>query len=87
MIFQSLKINKIKLKNRIIISPMCHYSAINGSPSKWHYKHLEHLSSSGASMIMLESTSVDKRGKISNADMCLYNNTHEKNLTNFKEDI
>ena len=80
MIFQSLKINKIKLKNRIIISPMCQYSAINGSPSKWHYKHLEHLSSSGASMIMLESTSVDKRGKISNADMCLYNNTHEKNL-------
>ncbi len=80
MIFQNLKINKIKLKNRIVVSPMCQYSSQNGSPSKWHYQHLEHLSSTGASMVLLESTAVDSQGKISDADMCLYNNTHEKNL-------
>ena len=80
MIFQNLKINKIKLKNRIVISPMCQYSSRNGSPSKWHYQHLEHLSSTGASMVLLESTAVDKQGKISDSDLCLYNNTHEKNL-------
>lgn len=80
MIFQSLKINSIKLKNRIVVSPMCQYSSKNGNPTKWHYKHLEDLSSTGASMIILESTAVDKQGKISSSDMCLYNNTHEKNL-------
>ena len=80
MIFKNLKINNIDLKNRIVISPMCQYSSQNGSPSKWHYKHLEDLSSTGASMVLLESTAVDKQGKISNADLCLYNATHEKNF-------
>ena len=80
MIFKSLKINNITLKNRIVVSPMCQYSSKNGSPSKWHYEHLENLSSTGASMVLLESTAVDKPGKITEADMCLYNTTHEKNL-------
>ena len=80
MIFKSLKINKITLKNRIIVSPMCQYSSKNGSPSRWHYKHLENLASTGTSMVLLESTAVDKQGKISEADMCLYNSTQEKNL-------
>ena len=59
---------------------MCQYSSKNGSPSKWHYQHLENLSSTGSSMILLESTAVEKPGKISEADMCLYNATQEKNL-------
>ena len=67
MIFQNLKINSIKLKNRIVVSPMCQYSSQNGSPSNWHYQHLEHLSSTGASMVLLESTAVDRLGKISDA--------------------
>jgi len=80
MIFKNLKINNIILKNRVVVSPMCQYSSKNGSPSKWHYQHLENLSSTGTSMMLLESTAVDKSGKISEADMCLYNATHEKNL-------
>jgi len=80
MIFKKLKINKVLLKNRIVISPMCQYSSKNGSPSNWHYDHLQSLSSTGASMILLESTAVDKLGKISQADMCIYNNKQEKDL-------
>jgi len=80
MIFKKLKINKTILKNLIVISPMCQYSSINGSPSKWHYDHLQNLSTTGTSMILLESTAIDKIGKISPSDMCLYNDTHEKNL-------
>ena len=80
MIFKNLKINSITLKNRIVVSPMCQYSSKNGSPSKWHYQHLESLSSTGTSMVLLESTAVDKSGKISEADMCLYNSNNEKNL-------
>jgi len=85
MIFKKLKINNTVLKNRIVISPMCQYSSKNGSPSKWHYQHLNSLSSTGASMLILESTAVDKIGRISNSDMCLYNNTHEKKLKNLIE--
>jgi 2,4-dienoyl-CoA reductase-like NADH-dependent reductase (Old Yellow Enzyme family) len=80
MIFKNLKINSVNLKNRIVVSPMCQYSSQNGSPSNWHYEHLQNLSATGASMILLESTAVDKQGRISDADMCLYNTTHEKNL-------
>lgn len=80
MILNKIKINQTILRNRIVISPMCQYSSKNGNPSKWHYKHLSNLSSSGAGMIILESTAVEKNGKISSADLCLYNNTHEKKL-------
>ena len=80
MIFKNLRINGVSLKNRIVISPMCQYSANNGSPTNWHFQHLANLSSSGASMVILESTAVDKQGKISESDMCLYNMTQEKNL-------
>lgn len=82
MIFKKLKINNTVLKNRIVVSPMCQYSSKNGSPSKWHYQHLNNLSATGASMVILESTAVDKIGRISRSDMCLYNNTHEKKLKN-----
>jgi len=80
MIFKKLKINSIILKNRIVVSPMCQYSAKDGSPTKWHYKHLESLSETGASMVLLESTAVEKQGKISLSDICLYNSAHEKKL-------
>ncbi len=80
MIFNKLKINGVTLKNRIAISPMCQYSAIDGSPSSWHYTHLQNLSSSGASLIILESTAVSKAGRISSSDLCLYNNIQKKNL-------
>lgn len=80
MIFKKLKINDITLKNRIVISPMCQYSAKKGSPSNWHYKHLSLLCSSGAAMVMLESTAVDKEGRISEKDLCIYNENHRKNF-------
>ena len=82
MIFKNLKIcNKI-LQNRISVSPMCQYSAINGTPSIWHYKHLGSLVCSGASMVVLESTAVSKVGRITNHDLCLYNSKH---LTGMKK--
>ena len=76
MIFTNLKISNKKLQNRISVSPMCQYSAINGTPSEWHYKHLGALVCSGASMVVLESTAVSKVGRITNHDLCLYNSKH-----------
>ncbi len=81
MILDKFKIKNTSLKNRIVISPMCQYSSKKGVPSQWHYKHLLNMCSTGAAMLIMESTAVDKNGRISEADLCLYNDQHQKNLT------
>jgi 2,4-dienoyl-CoA reductase-like NADH-dependent reductase (Old Yellow Enzyme family) len=73
MILKKIKIGNNYLKNRIVVSPMCQYSANNGCPSIWHYSHLGSLMNSGASMLMIESTSVNMNGRITNKDLCLKN--------------
>lgn len=72
MIFKKFKLNKINFLNRIVVSPMCQYSAVDGCPTKWHYKHLASLSNSGAGAIMIESTAVNKKGKITHKDLAIY---------------
>ena len=59
---------------------MCQYSAKNGKPTKWHYKHLKKLCQSGAGLIMLESTAVNRQGRISKNDLVLENQEHENSL-------
>jgi 2,4-dienoyl-CoA reductase-like NADH-dependent reductase (Old Yellow Enzyme family) len=84
VIFKKLKIKSIELKNRIVVSPMCQYSAKNGSPTSWHYSHLGKLINTGAGMVMIESTAVNKVGKITHADLCLSNDIQEKNFRKLK---
>ncbi len=81
MILKRTKINKINLANRFVISPMCQYSANNGNPSEWHYEHLLRLARTGAGMLMIESTSVNKIGRISKKDLTLANNKNEKSIS------
>jgi len=78
MIFKKFKINGVILQNRIIISPMCQYSADKmGGPSSWHYSHLGSLVKSGAGMLITESVAVSKIGRITPRDLCLYNDRQE----------
>jgi len=85
MIFKKIKINSIKLNNRIVISPMCQYSANNGCPSIWHYNHLSKLVSTGAGLLIIESTAVNKSGKITHSDLCLSNSFQEKKFKELKK--
>ena len=80
MIFKKIKINKINFINRIIVSPMCQYSADDGCPTNWHYKHLSSFSNSGAGGLMIESTAVNKAGKITHKDLAIYNKKQIKEL-------
>ena len=66
---------------------MCQYSAIKGSPSKWHYNHLLKLSASNAGLLMIESTAISKNGRITEKDLCLYTDTHQKNLKKLINEI
>ena len=73
MIFKSLKINKVKLKNRIVLAPMCQYSAKNGEPTEWHYSHLSRQLISGVGMLMTESVAVTSNARITKNDLVLEN--------------
>jgi 2,4-dienoyl-CoA reductase-like NADH-dependent reductase (Old Yellow Enzyme family) len=79
-LFQPLKIGHLELDNRIVIAPMCQYSASDGTPGDWHLIHLGHLALSGAGMMILEATAVEADGRISPGDLGLYSDANEAGL-------
>jgi 2,4-dienoyl-CoA reductase-like NADH-dependent reductase (Old Yellow Enzyme family) len=79
-IFDPLIIRSHTIPNRIVISPMCQYSAIDGNITDWHIGHYLQMAISGAGMIVLESTSVSKEGRITLGDIGLYSEKNESNL-------
>jgi 2,4-dienoyl-CoA reductase-like NADH-dependent reductase (Old Yellow Enzyme family) len=75
-LFSSLIIKNITLKNRIVVSPMCQYSAIDGFTNDWHLVHLGTRAIGGAGLIFTEATAVSPEGRISPGDLGLWNNEH-----------
>src|SRR3984893_4837988 len=75
-LFTPLKIREIELKNRIVVSPMCEYSAKDGHPQTWHMVHLGSRAVGGASLVFTEATAVQEHGRISAADTGIYNDSH-----------
>lgn len=71
-LFSPLQIKNIKLKNRIVISPMCQYSATDGFANDWHLVHLGSRASGGAGLIIQEATAVSPEGRISPGDLGLW---------------
>ena len=61
-LFTPLKLRDVTLSNRIVISPMCQYSSVDGLAAPWHMLHLGSLAVSGAGMLCLEATAVDCTG-------------------------
>jgi 2,4-dienoyl-CoA reductase-like NADH-dependent reductase (Old Yellow Enzyme family) len=79
-LFEPLQLGALRLPNRIVIAPMCQYSAEDGSPRDWHTIHLGHLALSGAGLLTLEATAVSAVGRISPADLGLYSDANERAL-------
>src|SRR3974377_778203 len=76
-LFEPIKLGAIELPNRIVIAPMCQYSAQDGCMTDWHLIHLGHLSLSGAALLTIEATAVTADGRITYADVGLYNDETE----------
>jgi 2,4-dienoyl-CoA reductase-like NADH-dependent reductase (Old Yellow Enzyme family) len=76
-LFQPMRIRNLTLANRIVIAPMCQYSARDGLMNDWHLVHLGHLALSGAALITIEATAVLPEGRISWADVGLWNDDTE----------
>lgn len=72
-LFSPFNIGALALPNRIIIAPMCQYSAVEGSATDWHMIHLGHLALSGAAMLTIEATAVSAEARITPGDLGLYN--------------
>lgn len=76
-LFEPLNMGSVTLVNRIVIAPMCQYSAIDGCMTDWHLIHLGHLALSGAALLTIEATAVVPEGRISYADTGLYDERTE----------
>ena len=79
-LFAPIELRGLCLDNRIVISPMCQYSAENGTAGDWHLMHLGQFSVSGAGLLMVEMTNVEARGRISPYCLGLYDNDNERAL-------
>ncbi len=71
-----LTIRDFTLKNRIVISPMCTYSAVDGFANDWHLVHLGSRATGGAGLIIQEATAVSAEGRISPGDLGIYKEEH-----------
>ena len=76
-LFSPYSIGDLHLENRIVIAPMCQYSAENGSATDWHLIHLGHLALSGAALLTIEATAVEAEGRITPGDLGLWSDDNE----------
>jgi 2,4-dienoyl-CoA reductase-like NADH-dependent reductase (Old Yellow Enzyme family) len=80
-LFDPIQLDGLKLSNRIIIAPMCQYSAApDGTATDWHTIHLGHLALSGAGLLIIEATGVEADGRISPGDLGLWSDENERGL-------
>lgn len=76
-LFTPFRVGELELANRIVIAPMCQYSAENGCMTDWHLIHLGQLALSGAALLTIEATAVLPEGRITYADVGLYSDECE----------
>jgi 2,4-dienoyl-CoA reductase-like NADH-dependent reductase (Old Yellow Enzyme family) len=79
-LFTPFRVAGLELRNRIVIAPMCQYSADDGCATDWHVIHLGHLALSGAALLTIEATAVVPEGRISPRDLGLWSDESEAAL-------
>jgi 2,4-dienoyl-CoA reductase-like NADH-dependent reductase (Old Yellow Enzyme family) len=80
MLFSPLPLRDVVLRNRIAVSPMCQYSAVDGVANEWHLVHLGSRAVGGAGLVCFEATAVEARGRISPADLGLWSDAQVEPL-------
>lgn len=87
LLFSPLTLKKITLKNRIVISPMCQYSAIDGFANDWHLVHLGSRASGRVGLIIQEATAVSPEARISPSDLGIWKDEHIEKLKTINQFI
>ncbi|HVZ50621.1 MAG TPA: NADH:flavin oxidoreductase/NADH oxidase, partial [Pseudolabrys sp.] len=80
VLFSPVSFAGLDLSNRIVVSPMCQYSGDDGSANDWHLIHLGMMANSGAALVVVEATHVERRGRITHGCLGLYNDDNEAAL-------
>ncbi|MCW1383127.1 NADH:flavin oxidoreductase/NADH oxidase [Novosphingobium sp. KCTC 2891] len=86
-LFQPFDVGGLHLANRIVIAPMCTYSAVDGQMTDWHTIHLGSLAHSGAALLTIEATAVEPEGRISYADVGLWDDATEAAMARTLESV
>lgn len=79
-LFSPIRLAGLELPNRIVVAPMCQYSAADGVATDWHVTHLGMLANSGAGLLVVEATHVERRGRITHGCLGLYSDECEAAL-------
>jgi NADPH2 dehydrogenase len=79
-LFSPIRLADLELANRIVVAPMCQYSAEDGAATDWHITHLGMLANSGAGLVVIEATHVERRGRITHGCLGLYSDACEASL-------
>lgn len=86
-LFDPFKLRGVTLRNRIVVSPMCQYSSVDGFANRWHYVHLGSRAVGGAGLVFTEAAAVVPEGRISPADLGIYDDAHVERLREIVEFI
>ncbi|EJL32164.1 NADH:flavin oxidoreductase/NADH oxidase [Novosphingobium sp. AP12] len=86
-LFEPISVGDLTLSNRIVIAPMCQYSAEDGRMTDWHAMHLGQLAQSGAALLTIEATAVTPEGRISYADVGLWDDETEQAMAKVLESV
>src|SRR5213593_787130 len=79
-LFDPLALKGLTLSNRILVSPMCQYSSVDGFANDWHFVHLGSRAVGGAALVFTEATAVTPEGRISPDDLGIWNDAHVEAL-------
>ncbi len=80
LLFTPYRLRELELANRLVVAPMCQYSADDGSANDWHMMHLGTLANSGAGLVIIEATAVQRDGRIGHGCIGLYKDENETAL-------
>ena len=84
-LFEEFSCRGVTARNRIVISPMCQYSAQDGHVTDWHLVHLGKFAQGGAGIVFIEATAIEKRGRITHGDTGIWDDAHIPGLRKIAE--
>lgn len=80
LLFTPLTLRSVRLRNRVVISPMCQYSAVDGFANDWHFAHLARFAMGGAGVVFTEAAAVQQDGRITHGDIGIWSDAHGEAL-------
>ncbi|SHI96321.1 NADPH dehydrogenase NamA [Lutispora thermophila] len=87
-LFSSFKIKNMEVRNRIVMPPMCMYSSdIEGKANSWHFVHYVTRSIGGVGLIIVEATAVEPKGRLSDRDLGIWDDSHIEGLSKIVEEV